>query len=103
MLRALGSFLTMVETTSGNRMNIADLLCYLREQFLTARTAQDHDALIELSKVVDSVLEAAYQSRDREVAALLQEFEASIRDSLTRVEWKSTIPTVEDIRRLGNT
>ena len=92
----------MGETTSESRMSIADLLCHLREQLLRARAKQDHDALGELWKVVDGVLDAAYQCRDREVAALLEDLGDSIRDSLMGVEWKSNIPSVEEIRRLEN-
>lgn len=81
-------------------MGISDLLLHLRERLLAARAARDDAALRDSWKVINAVLDAAYRCQDREVAAMLENMGDAARDSLMDVEWKSTIPAAEAIRKL---
>lgn len=82
-------------------MTIVDLLCYLRQELLKARADKDQEKLRKIWGAIDIFLESAYQSKDARVGSLLEDMGDSIRDSLMDVEWKSTIPSTEDIESLN--
>jgi hypothetical protein len=81
-------------------MTVIDLLCHLREQLVSLREANNQDGLRNLWGGLQLILESAYKYQDKDVAAILEEMEDAIRDSLMGVEWKSNVPSVESIKAL---
>jgi hypothetical protein len=82
------------------KMSIGDLLVFTRGQLMQAREARDEAALQTLATFNEFFLRAAYSYEDVEAAKILEAFEDSIRDSFHQVEWKSTIPSEDEIRAL---
>jgi len=83
---------------NNNKMSLELLLNYLRQRLLDARSQHDEQSLRELEAALDLLTQAAYASGDKAVASVLEELEDSTRDSLTGVEWKSNIPSIDAIK-----
>jgi hypothetical protein len=86
-----------------NFMSIVDLLLYIRSQFLEARAKKDAETLRSIWGAIDLFVEAAYQTKDKQAAGVLEDIGDSIRDALMSEEWKSTVPTEERIKAIGET
>jgi len=84
-------------------MSIVDLLLYIHSQFLKARAEKDAEALRDIWGAIDLFVEVAYQTKDKEVAGVLEDIGDSIRDALMNEEWKSNVPTEEQIKAIGET
>jgi len=56
----------------GMGVSLADLLIYIRTQFLDARAARDKKTLEYLGKALDVILEFAYQKQDKKIALISQ-------------------------------
>ncbi len=80
------------------RMTVPDLLCYLRQRLLEARGKNDDAILDELAVALTVLREVGYISEDKKFIALVTALEDSARDAIMRVPFKSTIPSVEEIR-----
>ncbi|HRF51033.1 MAG TPA: hypothetical protein PLC98_25605 [Anaerolineales bacterium] len=84
-------------------LQINDILTDLRQQLLAARNIADTDAKSRAAGLILDVcgvlVESAYRVDDRPVAGILEQLLDSARDTIHGVEWKSTIPTEDDIRK----
>ena len=81
-------------------LTLTDLMLYLRQSLLKAREQEDAESLVRLSTVFDVLEEAAsadYATRDGRIIGILMELECAARDSLQGEDWKSDIPSVEQI------
>jgi hypothetical protein len=81
-------------------LSLADLLIYIRTQLLDAKAAHDDKTLEYLGKALDVIQEFAYQKQDKKIALITEDFTDAIRDYFMGVEWKSTIPSEDEIRQL---
>jgi len=80
-------------------MVTTDLLLYLRQRLLDARSAKDQKTLDELSKTFRILQEAIWSVEESSVfAAFLEDMAHAVGDSLMGVEWRSEIPSIEDIQ-----
>jgi hypothetical protein len=79
------------------KMIFAGFLCYLRQRLLDLRDNQDQDELSKLFTTLLFVGEAAEKANDSQVVIILDHLVDATRDSLQGVEWKSYIPSVEEI------
>jgi hypothetical protein len=78
-------------------LTLADLLINLRQKLLDARAQADMALAQALFTTYDLILEASYPSKNRALSGILQDFVDSARDTLNGEDWKSTIPTIEQI------
>jgi hypothetical protein len=53
---------------------------------------------MEIQTISDMLPDLAYMKNSQEVGAILENFESAARDSIQGVDWKSIIPTEEEIR-----
>ncbi len=83
-----------------SRMTVVDLLCHLRQRLIGLREANDQEGLRRVWAGLQLFLDSAYAYQDRQVAAILEDMEDAVRDSLMGVDWKSTIPSLESIKAL---
>jgi len=79
------------------KLSIYLLLIYLRQQTLTAREQGDTARTRDLEAFNRVFLEAAHSTNDVVLAAVLENFEDAFRDTHLGVEWKSSIPSEEEI------
>lgn len=85
--------------TSPTEMVTTDLLLYLRQRLLDARTVKDHKMLNELSNTFHILQEAIWSVEEASVyAGFLEDMICAVRDSMMGVEWKSEIPSIEEIK-----
>jgi hypothetical protein len=82
-----------------NKMSSVEIFLYLRQRLLSAREQKDINTLMQIGSVSDILLDLAYTKNSREVGAILENFESAVRDSIQGVEWKSIIPTEEEIQK----
>lgn len=80
-----------------DKLTIASLLSYLRKSLIDAREKKDIKLLNELGGVFDLIEAAAWEAQDRRIAAIAEEMRSAVRDTFTGSEWKSNIPSVDDI------
>jgi hypothetical protein len=84
-------------------MVTTDLLLYLRQKLLDARAAKDRKTLEELSNTFHILQEAVWSVEESSVyAGFLEDMICAVRDSMMGVEWKSEIPSIDDIRTRKN-
>jgi hypothetical protein len=86
----------------GPLVTMADLLLYIRQKVLDARKDHDQDALLVLSNMLEVIQDVAWSVQDTRLASLVEDLLCAIRDSLTGVEWKSTIPSPEAIEQINH-
>ena len=79
-------------------MTLFDLFCYLREQFLQMRAKKDKEGMERLSITFSLLSDVAESRCDGNTVALIDHFLDSIRDFFMETEWKSYIPTTEEIK-----
>ena len=82
--------------TEGN-LTIGSLLGYLRKSLIDAREKKDEKLLIELGNAFDLIEAAAFEVQDRRTAEIAEEMRSAVRDTFMGSEWKSNIPSVDDI------
>ena len=80
-----------------SKLTTTDILVSLRHQFLTLRAEKNLDGLRGLWDTLNRLLDIAWERHDPEVPKILVYLGDAIRDSLGGVEWKSEIPSLEDI------
>lgn len=79
------------------KLTIGYLLSYLRKSLIDAREKKDEKLLIELGNTFDLIEAAAFEVRDRRIAEIAEEMRSAVRDTFMGSEWKSNIPSVDDI------
>jgi hypothetical protein len=86
-----------------NKMSSVEIFLYLRQRLLSASDQKDVRVLMEIQTISDMLLDLAYMKNSQEVGAILENFESAARDSIQGVDWKSILPTEEEIKSaLGN-
>ncbi|MBC7810259.1 MAG: hypothetical protein H7175_03890 [Burkholderiales bacterium] len=81
------------------RNQLIDLLLSLRQRLLDAREKNDKTQLSYLKITFGTLVEAAYTVEDKALVAILVDLEDAARDSITGVDWKSSIPSIEVIEK----
>ncbi len=81
------------------KLTIVALFCSLREQLVDAREQKNVSRLETLMGTFVLIEEAAGAVQDKVVYALAEALEDAARDSLMEADWKSQIPSAEDLRR----
>ena len=76
---------------------LPDLLINLRQMLLDARAPDDKALESELFITYDLLLEASYPGNNRALSGVLQNLKDAARDILNGEDWRSTIPTNEQI------
>jgi hypothetical protein len=79
-------------------LTLTSLLCYLRGRLLEARKHNDQESLSQLSRIFEIMEEAAWEANDQKHGALIEDMRLAVGDSFHGVEWKSAIPTEDEIR-----
>jgi hypothetical protein len=82
------------------RLGLADLLIYIRNQFLQARANHDDKTLEYLGKTLNVILEAAYEKQDKKIASMAEDFMDAIRDYFVGAEFKSIILSEDEIKQI---
>ncbi len=82
------------------QLTLTDLLYHLRQRLLDAAERHDQPSLVGLQNTLVVLQEAAWESRDERLAALIEDMIDAVRDVLTGVEWKSNVPNMEAIAAL---
>lgn len=78
-------------------LTLADLLCELRQELLTVRESEDKSDLTMLGYIFGMIEDLATTKGDGPTARISMSMYDAVRDSVMGVEWKSTIPTVDEI------
>lgn len=81
-----------------NKISSVDIFLYLRQRLLSAREQKDISDLMNIQIVTDILLDLAFMKNNREVGVILENFESAARDAIQGVDWKSIIPTEEEIK-----
>lgn len=76
-------------------MTLAELICTLRQRLLDARASKDKRELDRLFTTFIMLTEASYGNE--QFVGVCQDMGFAARDTLQGVDWKSTIPTIEEI------
>lgn len=79
-------------------MNIADMIVYLRQQFLTLRGENNRQAVAELLATFKMLTRAAYENQDTELIAILVDLTDCTRDLYMGKPVNGRLPTEERIR-----
>lgn len=77
-------------------MTLAELICTLRQRLLDARASKDERELEQLFTTFIKLAEASYGNK--RLSGICEDMGFAARDSLEGVDWKSEIPTIEEIR-----
>jgi hypothetical protein len=81
------------------KLTIGSLLVHLRQRLIDAREKKDSKVLNELGGVFDLIEAAAWEAQDRRIAAIAEEMWSAVRDTFMGSEWKSNLPSVDDIEQ----
>lgn len=79
------------------KLTISYLLCYLRQSLIDARKENNTRLLTELGNAFDLIEAAAFEVRDKKCATIVEAMRDSVRDTFMGSEWKSNIPSIEEI------
>jgi len=83
-----------------NKLTITALLCYLRNQLLDARERRNIEQLQALDITLGIIEEAAIDVGDNRLYGdIVMNLVTSAQDALNDEEWKSTIPSIEEIEK----
>ena len=64
---------------------------------IDVRQEKDEKLLTELGYIFDAIEDAALEVKDRKHAAMAEEMTSAVRDSFMGSEWKSNIPSPDEI------
>ncbi len=82
-----------------NKLTINKLFLYLRQNLIDARAQKNTQLLTELGNIFDLLEAAAIEVGDRKYAAIAEEMRSSVRDTFMGTEWKSNIPSIDEIEK----
>jgi hypothetical protein len=82
------------------KLTIASLLIYLRQRLLLAQEQKNQAEVQESSRIFDLLYDAAVEVRDGPLIGLTEDLSYSVNHWLMGVEWKSAIPTEEQLEQL---
>jgi len=82
------------------KLTIASLFFSLRQQLLLARQQKNRAELEKLFATFILIGDAAIEADDEAVIALAEVLETAARDALEESDWKSKLPTEQDLQRL---
>ena len=80
-----------------DKLTIGVLLKHLRQKLIEARKDKNEKLLVELGHAFDLIEEAALEAKDAKLAAIAEEMQSSVRDTFMGAEWKSSIPSDDEI------
>jgi len=80
-----------------SKLTISYLLGYLRRQLIEAREEKNEKLLVELGNTFDLIEAASFEVKDRKHAAIAEEMSSAVRDAFMGSEWKSNIPSIDEI------
>ena len=83
--------------SDAGELTMGYLLGYVRQQLIEAREEKNEKRLIELGNIFDLLEGASLEAKDRSLAALAEAMRCAVRDSLMGTEWKSRIPSLDEI------
>jgi hypothetical protein len=81
------------------QLTISSLLVYLRQTLIDARKEKNEKLLAELGNTFDLIEAASYEAKDKKHAAIAEEMRCAVRDAFMGTQWKSNIPSIEDIQK----
>ncbi|MBC7811349.1 MAG: hypothetical protein H7175_09385 [Burkholderiales bacterium] len=81
------------------RNHLVELLLSLRQRLLDACEKNDKTQLSYLKITFGMLIEAAYTTEYKALIAILVDLEDAARDSMTGVDWKGSIPSIEVIEK----
>ena len=79
-------------------MNLTNLLCSLRSRLLEANDKRDIQLLNELKTTFTILREASYIYKDDAIIRILTALDDSAGDFIINEDWKSNVPSIEDIQ-----
>ena len=84
-------------------MTLCELLIHMRQRLLDARERQDNFYLQRIGNafsVIEQLLEEEYGEKgaERKLFDVISDMNYAAKDSLARVPFKSTIPSIQDIK-----
>lgn len=82
------------------QISLATLIKYVCQQLLEARSQRDLTRVPNLIEGLELMREAAWYHRDEVFAKLLDDLIGAAQDTMVGVEWKSTIPSMQQIDAL---
>ncbi len=82
-----------------SKITLVELIILLRRRVLTAQNENNIKHIGELHIVFDIISELAAEVGDVNIAALLEDMACTTRDIWTGTNWKTKMPSVEDIKR----
>lgn len=82
-----------------SNITFAKIICALRERMIEATKQNDRQTLGELMIAFLYLKEVTYETDNPELSRILQLLEDSARDASIGESWKSSIPSVEAIKK----
>ena len=79
-------------------MQLANLLCSLRQKLLTAWNTNNQQELADLMTAFSVMREASYPLQDSQLTVIMVALEDATRDALGGFQSKGEIPSVEQIQ-----
>jgi hypothetical protein len=79
-------------------MTLLDVLYALRERLIKARNENNRHEAEELAIILDALTVISYQSPNRPLTGILVDLTNAAQDTVMGESWKSTIPSVDEIR-----
>ena len=83
-------------------MTLVDLLCYLREHLLESKQKKDDDTLNKLGDMLLLIETAALEKDDTSCVTLVERMYLTVQDYFMGAEFKSDIPSIEEIQSLAS-
>jgi len=79
------------------RMTVADLICYMRQQLLEAKIEKNNELIKDLQTLLNIIFKVAEIKEDKTLTLLLDKLLYAMSDYFIDDEWKSEIPSEEEI------
>jgi hypothetical protein len=92
-----GEIIAGEAVNTNGKLTMNSFFIFLREKFLEAREAKDEELLRRLENAFYLIEDAAAVNNDRKYIGMTDHMVASVHDYFYGTEWKSTIPTIEQI------
>ena len=80
-------------------ITLSQVLLSLRKHVLEAKEQNDYKSLGDYLITLDVLEEVVTEMGDVAIATILEDMVCSIRDYLTGVDWKSSMPSIEDVKK----